>query len=357
MADVLFDIHQRERVIFAGETDRVSACPGARSPADPVDIILRVLRQVVIDDMTDAWNMQAPCRNICRDEHPALALFKFFKELFAFFLWHVSGKHAGGVPLLLQKASEPVAGHPHIGKNQHPVTAGLAHQTQQQRQLFAVGRVIDFFQQPVCDHHLRIDLDLFRVVHMLITELVNAVRKRSREQQVETLLGRRHSSEDVADVLDEAKVKHAVRFIQHHDLYGFEVKDLLLVVINQAPGCADQHVDPAGQTLTLFVITSTSVDQTQFQIGSLAQGLGIAVNLNGKFPGRRQHNGTRAHRTRAFRSRLGQKIIEDREQKCSGLAGAGLGLTRNVFASECRGQRLCLDFRAVFESGFGEPCE
>ena len=43
--------------------------------------------------------------------------------------------------------------------------------------------------------------------------------QRGREQQVESLIGIRKAPEDKTDVFDEAKVEHAVGFIQYHDFH------------------------------------------------------------------------------------------------------------------------------------------
>ena len=63
-------------------------------------------------------------------------------------------------------------------------------------------------------------------------ELADLVRERRREQQVLPL--RRQQREDLADVVDEAHVEHAVGLVEHEDLDLAQVDGLLLHVVEQA---------------------------------------------------------------------------------------------------------------------------
>ena len=127
MANVLFDIHQREGVVLAGKTDRVSAGAGSRSPPDPMHVIFRILRQIVIEHVTDTRDVQTSRCHVCRNEHAAGAFCESLQELLALFLGNIARQHAGGIALLLQGSAKPVAGHPHVRKHQYTFAFRLAH--------------------------------------------------------------------------------------------------------------------------------------------------------------------------------------------------------------------------------------
>ena len=57
------------------------------------------------------------------------------------------------------------------------------------------------------------------------------------------LVGRRQAPQDVADIRDEAEIEHAVGFIEHQHLRVAQVEHVLLEVVDQAAGRADEHVD------------------------------------------------------------------------------------------------------------------
>ena len=54
---------------------------------------------------------------------------------------------------------------------------------------------------------------------------------------------RRHFRDDVADIVDEAHVEHAVGFVEHEDLDVVERTRVALHEIEQAAGRGHQHVD------------------------------------------------------------------------------------------------------------------
>ena len=50
MADVIFDIGQRDRIGLTAKTDRVARCTRTCRAADAVHIVFSVLRQIVIQE-------------------------------------------------------------------------------------------------------------------------------------------------------------------------------------------------------------------------------------------------------------------------------------------------------------------
>ena len=72
--------------------------------------------------------------------------------------------------------------------------------------------------------------DQLRIVHVLVGELEHAVTQRGGEQQVQALVERRQPAQDEADVLDEAEVEHAVRFVEHEHLDVAQAEHVLLEI-------------------------------------------------------------------------------------------------------------------------------
>ncbi len=57
--EFFFYLFKVDRKILTGQRDGFSLCSRAGGASDAVDIILRILRQVVIDDMSDVFDMEA----------------------------------------------------------------------------------------------------------------------------------------------------------------------------------------------------------------------------------------------------------------------------------------------------------
>src|SRR3990172_1253375 len=60
LPDVLLDRIEIERAFLVCQGDRLSFSPGTRGAADPVDIVLAVLGEVVVDDVGNRVNVQSP---------------------------------------------------------------------------------------------------------------------------------------------------------------------------------------------------------------------------------------------------------------------------------------------------------
>src|SRR6188508_2584356 len=56
-ANQLLDVAQKRALLVIAERDRNAVSAGARGAADPVDVALRNVRQVVVDDVADTFDV------------------------------------------------------------------------------------------------------------------------------------------------------------------------------------------------------------------------------------------------------------------------------------------------------------
>ena len=147
----------------------------------------------------------------------------------------------------------------------------VPHQVHQQRNLLLHRRVIQHLRHLVGGAPVRLDAHELRVVHVLVGELGDAVRQRRRKQHAQALVGRRHAVQQEADVLDETEVEHAVGLVEHHHLNRAQVEDMLLVVIDDAPGRADEYVDAGLEHAALLLVASAAIHQPELEAGVPAE--------------------------------------------------------------------------------------
>ena len=164
-----------------------------------------------------------------------------------------------------------------IDENHRPDRIHAAQQADQQRRLFGVARVVDGLRHAIHRHLVRLDQYRFRFVHVFVCEFEYALVQRRREHQVQALLGVRQSTQDVANILDEAEVEHPVGFVEHDDLNLIEVVYALFVVVDQAAGRTDQDIDAIDELVALLVIIRAAEYDLHPEIGGLAQHLGIGM--------------------------------------------------------------------------------
>ena len=89
-----------ERSFLAGKADGNARGPGSAGAAYPVDIIFRLKGQGVVNDMTDAIDMNAPAGYIGGNQHPDLAVAEIFQGCDPALLGNFSREHgtADAVP-------------------------------------------------------------------------------------------------------------------------------------------------------------------------------------------------------------------------------------------------------------------
>ena len=222
-----------------------------------------------------------------------------------------------------------------------------------QRNFFFLGREIHLLAHAVGSDVLGLDHEFLGLVHVFVGEFQHAVTQCGREQHALAFLARRHPAQQVAHVLDEAEVEHAIGLVDHESFDRAEAEDVLLEVVDQAAGRRDDHVTAVAQLLALLVVVDATVDQRDAQSGVAADRLGVLVDLDRQLAGRRDDHGARIVVLALRNRRPRQQPIHHRDQERAGLAGAGLGLTRHVapFQRNRQGQRL--DGGATRETAIG----
>ena len=181
-------------------------------------------------------------------------------------------------------------------------------------------------------HLVRLDAHQLRVVHVLVGQLQHAMRQRGREQHGLALLGLGQPAQDEADVGDETEVEHAVGFVEHHGLGVAHVEHVLLEVVDDAAGRADQHVDAVLQRLALFFVVDAAKYHGNPETGVLTQHLRVIEDLHGELARGRQDQRADAD------CRCGHVPMDSS-------AGAGTGPPET--------RRSC---RCPFEPGQQRPC-
>lgn len=126
---------------------------------------------------------------------------------------------------------------------------------------------------------------------------------------------------------------------------------MLLEVVDDATGRADQDVDARLELPALLVVARAAVDQAELEAGVRAEHLGILVDLDRELARRREHDRARLRRHALGPRRHREQAIEQREQERRGLPGPRLRLAGDVLPGEREREGLCLDRGTVFK-----PC-
>ena len=337
--DQPLDVAQQVAFVVGAEGDRRAFRPGPRGAADAVDIGLGHLRQLVLDDVADAVDVDAARGDVGGDHRPDLALLESGQGALALALALVAMDGRGGDTGLIEILRHTVGAALGAGEDDGAADVLLLHQLGQQGPL---ARRLDEQQALVDALHRRGDRrhrHLGGVDQHLAGQLADLGRHGGREEQVLPLAA--HAADDLADRLQEAEVEHLVGFVEHQDLGGRQVGVALGDVVEQAAGRGDQDVEAAGQGLDLRAVLGAAEDDGDAHVQVLAVATEAFGDLGGQLAGRRQHDAARAA------ARAGPAVfrqaVQDRQGEGRRLAGAGLGDAEQVLAGQHGRDGLGLD--------------
>ena len=133
-----------------------------------------------------------------------------------------------------------------------------------------------------------------------------------------------------------------------------QIEHMLLEIVDDAPGRADQDIDAFLEHAPLFLVIHAAEHDRELEPRVFRDALGIGVDLHRELPGRRDDDGAGSVYRPIRRAGIGQQPVEERDQKRRGLPGAGLRLAGHVLALEGERQGLRLDRRAAGEAEFGD---
>src|SRR5579871_515116 len=103
LSNQLFNRRQRFVIQRRDDRHRGSGAPGASGAADPVDVIVGVMRDIEIEDVAHGRNIEAAGGNVGGDQERNFALAELIKRRRARRLIHVAVKGADAEAVLLQR--------------------------------------------------------------------------------------------------------------------------------------------------------------------------------------------------------------------------------------------------------------
>ena len=172
--------------------------------------------------------------------------------------------------------------------------------------------------------------DLDRIAQHLLGELGNVARHGRGEQQRLALRGQLR--DDLADVVNEAHVEHAVGFVEHEKLDVAEAQRIAAHEVEQAARRGDEDVDAVEQRAHLAAHRHAADRQRGADAEMPAVGAEAVEDLAGQLARRAEHQDAAGLALRP--PRVGGEMMQDRQRERGGLAGAGLRDADHVAARQ-----------------------
>src|SRR5690554_2685093 len=347
----LLDRRQLEGVVLAGEADRGALGAGAAGPADTVHVVLRIIRQGVVDHVADAVDVNTTAGDIGGDQYPQLAFAEVLQGAYPLVLRHVAGQ-LGGVDAIAHQALLDAA---HlvlaVGEHHDPVQLQLGDQVVQQLVLVIAADRVDLLGDVLRGGALGFDLDDGRIHCPLLGQVHHVIAEGGGEQQGLPVALARGLADDLPHLGNEAHVEHAVGLVEDQHLDQIQMHFATVAEVQQASRGGYQDVAVlALQLLELLVVIHATDEGHDVQPAVSGQALGIAGDLHDQFPGQDNDQRPRLAHVALVRRRGFQQLGDGRNEEGGGLAGTGLGAADGVVTEQGAAQYLGLDRGAVLEA-------
>ena len=329
-------------VVLGDDGESGTQLAGAPGAPDPVDIIIRMERHVIVEHMAHGLNVEPARRNIRCDQNVRAAGLERIERRHPGALVQIA-MQCHGLEIMPQQRAVQVGnlGLP-VGEDDCGVEVfGIRDQAAQRLALLEILGMGG--HQPLRDRRSRScrlrGLDAHRIVQELFCDAGDFRRHRGREEQRLPCEG--HQLRDALDVGDEAHVEHPVGLVDHENLDAREQELAALIVIEKAARCRDQHIDTA-RDLYVLIIEGHAADQqrhAQLVVDAILDE--VFLDLSSEFARRLEDQ-------RARHPGTGAALFQHRDHRqCErgGLASAGLRDAQHIAAGHDMRYGLFLDWR------------
>ena len=284
--DQPLDVAQELVLVDADERDGLARGARATGAPDPMDVIVRHVGQVVVDDVRQLVDVDAARRDVGGDEHLQARVLEFRQRPRARALALVAVDRERRDAVVVQLLRELVRAVLRAREHEHLVPVLRLDEMREELALAVAIHGMHGLRDHVDRRVARRDLDQCRRIEQVVGERLDLVGERRREQQVLPLPGQER--EDALDVADEAHVEHPVGLVEHEDLDPRQVEVALALMVEQAAGRGDEDVDAALQLRGLRADADAAEHDHRRKLRVLAVGAHALLDLRRELARRRE---------------------------------------------------------------------
>ena len=315
--------------------------------ADPVDVVLGIIRQVVVDHEFEVIDVDATGGDVGRHEECKRRLLEVIHHPRPLGLRHTAVEAFGRTSSSHERVGEFLDHLLRVAEDQAALDVVKIDQPSERVKLCVMpDLVIDLIDQRRPGDNSLLDLHQLGVTGMTADQRLDGRGNGRREKHRLPLGGGRR--EDLLDILPESHVEHPVGLVEHHQLHPGQVERVAGQMVRKPSWRAHHDVRAPLQFDELPFVGCAPVNRHRSH-ALLADGefVNLVGDLGGQLPGGSEDQ----HLRNRFRR---VDPLDRRNAKRGGLARSRLRLADHVVSSHDQRNRRRLDRRGLLETEPGD---
>lgn len=274
--------------------------------ADPMDVIFWFDGKVKVDHPCDVVDVNPSSGDISCNHHAILAVSEAIQGFFTVVLFFARRNISGIVNAgCVDRCPKPIGAF--LGTGEDNDRTGFRFD--ELNKLVFLGSVVypdEFLLNTLGRREFSTHRDGLGSLEDRFGKSIHFRRNRRREEKRLTCLG--CLAHNLVQLLREAHVEHAVRFVEDQELDVAQVDGALLHVVEQASGGCDQDVDAVAQGADLRVHADAAEDRGRAQLQVAPVNADAVLDLGREFAGGRKDQGAHAAARLGLRLACGQQL-------------------------------------------------
>ncbi len=333
LADEAFDGAEFFGFVGRDECEGIPRHVRTAGAADAVDIILRVLRDVVVDDMAHSSDVDTARSDVCGDHDFVFSGFESAERFDALVLRAVGMQDGDGMVVGAEFFGDLVGTVLGAAEDDRALVIDCGEQREEEVKLAAWIHHVNAMLHDGSHRAGYSDLDTHGIPEGKVGELCDFRREGGREKEGLSVLGNLRN--DAAHGRQETDIEHAVDLVEDEDFDVVEADGALLEVVFQTAGGGDKNIETLLEGCALVSVTNAAINTANLEVGETAEVAHGGFHLHGEFTGRLKDEAAKA----AVRAEL----LERGQREGGGFSCAGLGRGDEVAALQGRRNGAKLD--------------
>jgi len=258
-----------KRLILPGyKRDRITVGTRPARPPDPVNIVFRLMGNVIVYDMRDPADIQTAGGNVCRDENSDVATLECLQRALALALRAIGMDRRGCDALPVEPPGNFVCTVLCAREYQHAFHVLGFDGMQQERRFGLLADGVEMLFDGLDRTAAFPDFHGLRIPQDFCCKRADLVGHRGGKEHRLPACG--HLGYDLSHVFDESHIQHSICLIQDKHLNRLQVEGAPLEVIQKASRRRDGNVQAAAQDLELLFHVNTAVNRCGSQMNKLS---------------------------------------------------------------------------------------